>query len=717
MSRHLLLERWQRQRNVSRILVRRHSLLRRPLFGARLRSYAAAPVSDDELVAQASPLAGLIEPVAEGAASTDAALLESNPDMPWIDSLDWLGRAPMAALVRNRVRTVAASKHARYPSFHTPLPQPPRVESAFTSPKADGRDATLRSPSPPDGISPGTIRTPAPDEKAAEKDHEMRHIAVRAEEPGPTARDGGVSDPERSESLASAPIIDSAASDRSPRAWATRLAELEMRGSDTTGGATESPSSTPGSEPGASAMRHAPLAVVAAGEGSPKAFADAAAVERGPDAAPESRHDAFDTGVTATIETEVENPRAAEVTVRHGVEERKTASGFEHFTAEALATTSPPRAVGPPAVDRRPPSGWIATRPQSDARNPAVGTTGAAAALNGHQLERTHDLLPDDAVRRLADENDRDPNRPKVEHGYVAEERAGGRIAETTDGPLPGSPVPTGHRARQLLRALVGIDSATVRVHRAPWAQRIVERRQADAVSLGSDDIAIDAASREDTPEGLGLLAHELVHVTRRRQPTFVPPVLVDHSEAQARSAAPFVRPGDEEETARIVERRVTAQAREFLGRTGRAALPPDSRSEPPGSRDALPETVSAPAVERAHEEPHHSSQARWGSLPAPWEPLPDLIRAPETVRGPTSARSAPERNEAPMRRGLAPPAEIHAAARQRRAASPSTPAEQPPAAERPAPPEQPDPDLDALARQVYGVLKRRLAAEKRRIG
>jgi hypothetical protein len=29
----------------------------------------------------------------------------------------------------------------------------------------------------------------------------------------------------------------------------------------------------------------------------------------------------------------------------------------------------------------------------------------------------------------------------------------------------------------------------------------------------------------------------------------------------------------------------------------------------------------------------------------------------------------------------------------------------------------QPEPDLDALARQVYDVLKRRLAAERRRLG
>jgi hypothetical protein len=28
-----------------------------------------------------------------------------------------------------------------------------------------------------------------------------------------------------------------------------------------------------------------------------------------------------------------------------------------------------------------------------------------------------------------------------------------------------------------------------------------------------------------------------------------------------------------------------------------------------------------------------------------------------------------------------------------------------------------PDPDLDALARQVYTILKRRLAAEQRRLG
>jgi len=89
-----------------------------------------------------------------------------------------------------------------------------------------------------------------------------------------------------------------------------------------------------------------------------------------------------------------------------------------------------------------------------------------------------------------------------------------------------------------------------------------------------------------------------------------------------------------------------------------------------------------------------------WGGLPAPWEPLPIADFAPPAVTA-----AAPAFADAPP---------VHFAEHDR--APVDTPAAAASPASHPHEP-SPPPDLDALARSVYDVLKRRLAAERRREG
>jgi hypothetical protein len=92
------------------------------------------------------------------------------------------------------------------------------------------------------------------------------------------------------------------------------------------------------------------------------------------------------------------------------------------------------------------------------------------------------------------------------------------------------------------------------------------------------------------------------------------------------------------------------------------------------------------------------SSAVKWGRLPAPWEPLPSWVTrqpSPEAATG-----LAHDRPRA---------ATVRTAAGHRDDTSSNASAGLNAARARP------EPDLDALARQVYEVLKRRLSIERRR--
>jgi hypothetical protein len=275
-------------------------------------------------------------------------------------------------------------------------------------------------------------------------------------------------------------------------------------------------------------------------------------------------------------------------------------------------------------------------------------------------------------------------------------------------------PAPLPEATRRFLQPLVGIDPASTRIHRDAAADQVAAAYAADAVTAG-DDIALAAGKNVEAPETIGVLAHELTHVARQRTPRFVPPIIRN---APGRSP---VAANSEESIAQQAEARVIQAVHE--------AGSPDPPTAP-RAQATPPPSAQAPAP--AAEQPPDRTRP-WGNLPAPWEPLPAWMTTPSALAAPappfvpaaSSVPASPPAPAAPAPAAISAPAVVGAAPQPaapavQRAAQSRT-LEQPTAPEpSPAPPpaaEQVAPDLDALARQVYAVLKRRLATERRREG
>jgi len=272
--------------------------------------------------------------------------------------------------------------------------------------------------------------------------------------------------------------------------------------------------------------------------------------------------------------------------------------------------------------------------------------------------------------------------------------------------PVAASALVVSEANRRFLRAAVGVDPATVRLSRGQDAGRLTSAYRADAVTFG-DDVALAPGRGDETAEGLGLLAHELTHVARRRDPTAIPPI------ARPSERRPGFRPAspgpatDEEALARTVEVQTVRAARMRFappitpGSAGSAAARPIDK--PDGAQAASP----------VEETPVAPDRGRWGNLPAPWEPLPAWLAPSRSVEAPplpvVTVAPAPPAFTTPPQPG-APV--VHAAETARTLPAPQQ--RETPAQERT---QTPAPDIDALARQVYAVLKRRLAAERRRSG
>ncbi|KQR00985.1 DUF4157 domain-containing protein [Deinococcus sp. Leaf326] len=273
--------------------------------------------------------------------------------------------------------------------------------------------------------------------------------------------------------------------------------------------------------------------------------------------------------------------------------------------------------------------------------------------------------------------------------------------------PEAREPLPLGAQAA-LSRAL-GADVGHVRLIRDAHAAAATAEAAADALAVG-DAVLLSPGQDLASPRGLGLLAHELTHILRDRDPSFVPAVLrapagaaPGRSSPQLATPTPSGAPADEETLAEQVEARVSAQSA--------------ARLTPPLSSPATP---AGPALRAS------GPTAPWGDLPAPWEPLPFWDDAPAVpVRpGPPrpAARPSAPASAAPTAAG-GPGAVVRAASTSR---SPAAPAQEAAPASSPEPAARgPDtgssrrqgraPDLDRLAEQVYAVLKRRLATEMRR--
>jgi hypothetical protein len=268
---------------------------------------------------------------------------------------------------------------------------------------------------------------------------------------------------------------------------------------------------------------------------------------------------------------------------------------------------------------------------------------------------------------------------------------------------LPGS-------SRTLLHTLTGVDPATVRVYRGPVAERVTSAQNADALTDGGA-VVLGAGHTTDTPETLGLLAHELTHVARRRSPRFVPPIAqtprqshranVGISAPVSQTVQLAASSADEETQAIQVEARVTRAAR-------------GTTAPPHAMQPALPVESEAEALPARETPMRPDMRPVWGNLPAPWEPLPDWMATPaeSSIGGPQPA-SQPQSSSAPAR---TPSSNTPGTQRAERGRSlPAEVEESSPTHAREI--AAPEPDLDQLAQQVHAILKRRLAAERRRFG
>ena len=339
------------------------------------------------------------------------------------------------------------------------------------------------------------------------------------------------------------------------------------------------------------------------------------------------------------------------------------------------------------------------------------------------------------------DEREAVEDDPRVESAPMPR----GSEASAGVGPVDGaaesqaaSPAPLSPSTRRFLRPLVGIDPDTVRIHRGTRAEALADAHQADAVAV-RDDVVLGAGHDEREPDTIALVAHELTHAARARDRRFVPPIARDAraSQAPTSSAPERGRSGfaskplavdDEEALAQVVEARVRAAA--TREREQRPTVVPnadrdtdvdfdrdaDLESDLHGpTADAPTSDVSAshgPRARRAAPTPpaERTRRSQWGALPAPWEPLPPSIGSSRPVTSPATVASSPSPASPASDNGATTAPAVRTAERGRESAG-----EEPPHADPPDDDGAKGPDIDVLARQVYDVLKRRLAAERRR--
>ena len=272
--------------------------------------------------------------------------------------------------------------------------------------------------------------------------------------------------------------------------------------------------------------------------------------------------------------------------------------------------------------------------------------------------------------------------------------------------------VPVAETTRRFLRPLVGIDPDEGRVHRGPLADAMANRHQADAVTFGRD-IFVSSENLDGDPRTQALLAHELTHVARNLAPRFVPPIIRGEAKEDTSHVASsqFADANPEEGLAERVEARVLEQAQTRLetgspfqadvaefpnfgttfsnaSNTVQDGLAVDSRELHPGQREAPMDA--------------------WNGLPKPWEPMPKM-----DFSGPSTTFSSGF-DASPFSSGGEGVMGVQAASRERSLEPRTAPStnhgdgghEEQGGARQ---------DLDALARQVYAILKRRLEMERRR--
>jgi Domain of unknown function (DUF4157) len=376
-------------------------------------------------------------------------------------------------------------------------------------------------------------------------------------------------------------------------------------------------------------------------------------------------------------------------------------------------SATPPRAsdaLFPPTDDDRSPAAWLARLQHAEEPTPPTPPEPSAAPVkpdnetSSAPVQRPGARDSRKGANRAQASTTATPETHTTSARSQSPEQSSQSQSEERPATLPGS-------SRALLHTLTGVDPASARVYRGPVAERAASAQNADALTDGSA-IALGAGHATDTPETLGLLAHELTHVAQRRSTRFVPPVAqpphhqhrvsAGTSSPVAQGSHPAASPADEEAQATQVEARVTriARAKTSPPHAIQPALPVESDATTPPAR----ETPMRPGT-----------QPVWGNLPAPWEPLPDWmtspaessVSAPQPASHPQATSSAPARAPSANTPGMQRAERGRSLAAEVEESSPSHTRETP----------APEPDLDLLAQQVHAILKRRLAAERRRFG
>jgi Domain of unknown function (DUF4157) len=267
--------------------------------------------------------------------------------------------------------------------------------------------------------------------------------------------------------------------------------------------------------------------------------------------------------------------------------------------------------------------------------------------------------------------------------------------------------VQLGQNATRFLKPIVGIDPNDVKIYRDPQTERLTKAARADALTVG-DTIFLSSEQPLESPETLGLIAHELTHVARNRQARFVPPVARGNSRLAASAQS-----GNEEGLALGVE---------AFARQGWNDFNQNTPSQNSFSQHYRSQTTPSNT---------DTNRSSYGGLPAPadlpqWfieDRMPPQATSRPAPRAANVAPSAP--SESPFVPQQAPTNQMAAsigaqAASQERDVPTPPPAAGPlPASPTPKPepiPNRAAPDLDAMARQVYTILKRRLANERHRM-
>jgi hypothetical protein len=652
-----------------------------PLPPADMSAHAPAGVPPSEPTAPADDTASAFAPPPAVAPASPGMLEPEAPSLPEGGATPAFAPPPAVAPASPGMLEPEAPslpEGGATPAFAplpTPAPaSPDTAEAGASSPREGG---AMPAFAPPPEVAPELSDTPEPgapllpESSAASASPDMSEpgapslpesSAAPAFVHPPAATQGSPRAPEGSESLPAKPVASPERSsapmfDRSPAAWVERLRADARRRSET-------------------ASQSAPQV---SGEGATPLT-------------PESGVQPVQRQIERWSSADHEHVAAAQGDAGQDVPVRQST----HLDIPARASEAVAAQVGDDAPEfDRSPAAWM-ERLRADARRrqqqdsearpspPAPDRTGTAPATR-----------PVRFAPPLA--------RTQVRPAFPSGSPVSGRTQPTS---VAASALVVSEANRRFLRAAVGVDPATVRLSRGQDAGRLTSAYRADAVTIG-DDVALAPGRGDDTAEDLGLLAHELTHVARRRDPTAIPPI------ARPSEQHPGFRPAspgsatDEEALARTVEAQTV--------RAARMRFAPPIASGSVGSAAARPvdKPDGAQAASPVEETPVAPDRGRWGNLPAPWEPLPAWLAPSRSVEAPplpvVTVAPAPPAFTTPPQPG-APV--VHAAETARTLPAPQQ--RETPAQERT---QTPAPDIDALARQVYAVLKRRLAAERRRSG